>query len=454
MKRAKYHIMSETVDVNTEPLKWPIAADGHIPNSVIYDNWVRMGKFLTMDRCDDIFYNLHLVDEGTTNQEDVSRRVFCSTQDEEEDDVKRRKKEKENEKNVRKITIEVKERMADKKEKEEDKSDRIVVLKQPHDIQTKTTLKTFDVGQMNMEPQMQETGSTYNLRKTVNFLPPFCQESGPKQLREQMEDERREDVKLQEAFKPPLKYRTVPYEDRRSSIIQKKKWPEHPVKSPVIPKQGYCHREPRVTSCRRPTEPKNLTPDSPKAPPPTPEDLKPQQDLGPLKCSPIRDRKFLPSSTKYNNIRDQERKVLTLYKRLKCAQTVLPINDQRGYTLLPEWRKTLYNLIALQGFRSPRAARLAASEYPVKSSNATRPKAAIPSLQPGQAAAHQRVVHKIQMKDTLDPASSPFHPLIPMASQQSFCTLNPCGKTQYGRLQFYWTRGHDELALYHLNCST
>lgn len=126
------------------------------------------------------------------------------------------------------------------------------------------------------------------------------------------------------------------------------------------------------------------------------------------------------------------------------AQTILPFKDQRGHKSMPEWRKTLYKLISLQGFCSPRAASLATTDHQVKSSNARQLAATIPSLQPGQAAAHHRVVQKIQMTDTLKPASFHFHHVIPMASQHNFFTLNPCGKTQYGRLQFDWMRGSEE----------
>lgn len=286
--------------------------------------------------------------------------------------------------------------------------------------------------------------------------------------------------------------------------------------------------EPRITSYIQPIEPKNLTPHPLKPPSPKPEDPRLQPDLEPPECPPIRDKRFLLSSTKYSNIRDQaqvplDRKVLQLYKKLKVskknlshlgqlsttaerspaskatrsivptntgglnlynevysptafstsqstiqtqppgiihpecpshplcsdfsaqfAQTILPFKDQRGHKSTPEWRKSLYKLISLQGFRSPRAARLAATDHLVKSSSARQLVATIPSLQPGQAAAHQRVVHKIQMTDTLKPASFHFHHVIPMASQHSFFTLNPCGKTRYGRLQFDWMRGSEE----------
>ncbi|KAL7377612.1 hypothetical protein ABVT39_002041 [Epinephelus coioides] len=61
---------------------------------------------------------------------------------------------------------------------------------------------------------------------------------------------------------------------------------------------------------------------------------------------------------------------------------------------------------------------------------------------PGSSTAE--VVQRIPMTDTSEPASSHLHHIIPMASRQSFFNLDPCGTTQYGRLQFQWVRGHDE----------
>lgn len=256
--------------------------------------------------------------------------------------------------------------------------------------------------------------------------------------------------------------------------------------------------EPRITTHLPPIEPQNFTPHPLKPPPPTPEN--PQPDRRPPGGLPVKDKRFLLSSAKYNSNRHQtqvplDRKVLELYKKFKVsnlshqgklstseklppafratlstietepprfshpecpshpfgsdystqfAQTIHYFKDQRGHKLVPEWRKSLYKLISLQGFRSPRVARLAATEHPLKSSNAKQLLAAVPALQPGQAAVHQRVLQKIQMKDTQELESFSFHHVIPMASQHSFFTMKPCGKTQYGKLHFDWMRGHEE----------
>lgn len=191
MKRAKCHIMSQTIDVNTEPLTWPVAPDGYIPNSVIR-SWRWKGKG---------FSQTDFQEFPTNYPDSLSTRIFWFIQEEEEekiDFVKRRRKEKEDKKNKKeedKKDLKVKEgrkkekeveknekenekktgverRKKDRKEKEEDKWDRNDLPKQSHNIQTKTSLqsqlKTFDDGKLRH--QRQEFGSTYSSRETVNFL--------------------------------------------------------------------------------------------------------------------------------------------------------------------------------------------------------------------------------------------------------------------------------------------
>ncbi|XP_063763723.1 uncharacterized protein LOC134880645 isoform X2 [Eleginops maclovinus] len=556
VKRAKYHIMSETVDVNMEPLRWPIAPDGYIPNSVIR-SWGRKGKALTMKGySDDICYSVQHC--TTYDQEDVSTRVFWLADDEEEEEeeiktdyVKRRGKEKEDKGNE-KGKVERKEMADENKEREGDKKDGFELLKPTYDIQT--TLQN--------QPQRQEVSSTYNSRNTVENSLLTCHDNGPKQL-----GEKREGIKPQETIKAPHQYVSVPVREKLSSFISKGptealQLPESSVMSPVvspvavISKQGTLKLpEPSVMSpmvsaksavvypvvviskqasrittkltYKSPTEPQNLTPYPPKPPPPSPEDPLPQPDLWPSVCPPMREC-FLPLASKCKNIRDiaqvrLDRKVLEIYKMKrygtknlshpgKCstkterfpaskgaysqvqtntgglhlngglyrrpdlrskistiptqptsvsglewpsdqlfsdlspqfAQTILPTKDQKGNISMPDWRKNLYKGIVLQGFCSQRGARLAARGHPVKFSNARQPAETIPSLQLGQAEAHQRVVQEVQMKDTREPASFKDHFVIPMNSQQSFFTSNLRGKTQYGRLQFDWMSGHDE----------
>ncbi|XP_028426915.1 uncharacterized protein LOC114550385 [Perca flavescens] len=321
--------------------------------------------------------------------------------------------------------------------------ERYILLTQ---INTNTTqqnqLKTFDDGQINVEPQRQEVHSTFNPRKTVNFLPTSCPENGPKQ-----------------PITPPLQSD----KQRTSSVIPKVQvleWPEPPLESPVVSVDAVIPKQEHRTSCIPPTKPENMTPYPLKAPPSTPEDHQPQLDPWPPKCSPMkreikRDKGFRLSSTKYNNIRDQlqvtlDQKVLKLYKKLKAGTknssrlgkcstiaehpaTSKAMQARKGFCP-PVDSKAIHTL---QDFCSPWVAQLAARVHPVKSSNARQLAATIP------ATGHQRVVQKIQMKDTLEPASFHFHHVIPMASQQSFFTLNPFGTTRYGRLQFYWIRAHD-----------
>ncbi|KAI9548114.1 hypothetical protein NQZ68_013134 [Dissostichus eleginoides] len=543
-----------------EPLRWPIAPDGYIPNSVIR-SWSRNGKALNeTGYLDDIFYSLQ---HCTTNdEEDESTRVFWLSDDEEEeeeeiktDDVKERGKEKEDKKNE-KGKVERHERAYENKGREEEhKKDGFDLLKPSYDIQT--TLQnqqiTSDEGQMNVEPQRQEVRSTYNSRKTVEKILLTCHDNGPKQL-----GEKREDFKPQETITAPLQYVSLPFREKASSFISKGptealKLPEPSVMCPVVSAESPCDlreiqikpdrptetlklprpslmspvvssgspvvspvaviskQEPRVTLNKPPTEPQNLTPHPLKPTPPTPEDPRPQPELRSPECPPIRDESFLPLTSRCKNVRDVvhlDRKALELFKKCKYGNKNLshpgkystkterlsaskgtdsPVQTNTGGLYprpefqskmstipthppsvsglegpsdqlfsdlspqfeqtnlsMPEWRKNLYQRIALQGFCSPQGARLAAKEHPVKPSNARQPATIIPSLQPGQAAAHQRVVQKVQMKDTREPASFKDHYVIPMNSQQSFFTSNLSGKTQYGRLQFDWLSGHDE----------
>lgn len=257
--------------------------------------------------------------------------------------------------------------------------------------------------------------------------------------------------------------------------------------------------EPTITSHLPPTEPQIFTPHPPRPPPPTPKDPQPRPVCRPPGDPPVKD---LLSLAKYNTAEQQtqvplDRKVLEFYKKLKGSnknsshrgklsasekhplafkptqstietqlprfthpecpspplspdyatqfeQTLHSIKDQRGHKPMPEWRKSLYKLISLQGFRSPRAARLATAEHPLKSSNATQTLEAVPTLQPSLAAVHQRVLQKIQMTDAQELESHDFQHVIPLASQHNFFTLKPCGKAQYGKLQFDWMRGDEE----------
>lgn len=284
----------------------------------------------------------------------------------------------------------------------------------------------------------------------------------------------------------------------------------------------------RITEYIQPIEPQDwmCQPQIARSASPAPQEIKPQPHLGPTEHSPIKDKMFLLSREKYDQIMEQaalplDRKVLKLYKKYKdnlkssscrgklyttaelspftpkathfsvqtntggvhlntgltsspalrsvlssiqaqTVQTKCPghslysdyseqvdqsvhlIRDQIDHTPMAEWRKRLYTLISLQGFRSPRAARLAVTEHLVNPSNARPPVTSIPSVQPDQVSVHQRVVQTIQMKDTLELPSTCFHHVIPTAARHSFFTLDSCGTTQYGRLQFDWMRGHKE----------
>ena len=184
VKRARYHIMSQTFNVNMEPLRWPIAPDGYIPNSVIR-SWSRNGKAINMTGyLDDIFDSLqYCTTNDEEDEEDKTTRVFWLADDEEEeeeeeeeeiktDDVKQQGKEKEDKKNEKGKVKRHKRAYENKEREKEDKKDGFDLLKPSYDIQT--TLRnqqiTSDEGQMNVEPQRQEVRSTYNSRKTVEKI--------------------------------------------------------------------------------------------------------------------------------------------------------------------------------------------------------------------------------------------------------------------------------------------
>lgn len=195
MERAEYH---KAVDVNTEPLKWPIAPDGYIPNSVIR-SWRRRGKgFTKADYRDDIvFSSLYLGDDtAAEEEEDVSTRIFWFVQDEEEDEkektdkVKGRGKQNKDEKKTkeedktdvkgkeedekREEITEVKRKESEdvKRETEEEKVGRSVLLKRSSNIQPEKNLqnqlKTFPDEKMTVKPQREEVGSKYSSRNVVS----------------------------------------------------------------------------------------------------------------------------------------------------------------------------------------------------------------------------------------------------------------------------------------------
>lgn len=167
--------------MNTEPLRWPIAPDGYIPNSVIR-SWSKGGKGLTKANCwdDIVFHNLHQKDETITeDQEDVIQRILWLFQDEEEENEKTDNSigKKDEEKKKEEDETDVKEEKGGgknekrlglwsyvKKDTEEEKKvGRPVLLKQSSNIQPEQ-LKPSPDEQMNEEPQREEVFSKYSSR--------------------------------------------------------------------------------------------------------------------------------------------------------------------------------------------------------------------------------------------------------------------------------------------------
>ncbi|MEQ2315825.1 hypothetical protein AMECASPLE_026359 [Ameca splendens] len=117
-----------------------------------------------------------------------------------------------------------------------------------------------------------------------------------------------------------------------------------------------------------------------------------------------------------------------------------PIRDSANRPM-PEWRKTLHQLVSLQGFHSSLAAGRFAAGHPQEPPRPSQPPVTIPVLQRGQAEPSQRVMQKIALKDSTEPTHRCFTQVFPLAAHQTFVTSHRCGKTRYGKLQFDWARG-------------
>ncbi|KAM7399821.1 hypothetical protein PAMP_019065 [Pampus punctatissimus] len=472
-------------DGNTESSKWPIAPDGYIPNSVIR-SWRKRGKEFTKADCwdDIVFYSLYQEDED----EDVSTRILWFVQDEEEDekektdevkergkenkdekkkkeeektDVMGKKKGMKNEKDEKIVEVKRKETEDVIKEIEGEKVGRPVLLKQSNNTlperSLQNTLKTFTA-----EPQREEVSSKYISRNIVDFLPASCHEKEPKLLKELKEDI---SVSHRQSLSPKEPQNLTPHPPKPPPPTPEdpQPRPDHqppealPIKNQrsllssakynTITHQTHVPLDGNVLALYRKfkTNKKNSSyygklSTNEKHPPAFKAAL--QTNPGGLSLNSSQGTiETQPPTFTYPECPSHP---LGSDYSTQFAQTNHSVKDQRGHKPVPEWRKSLYKLIALQGFRSPRATRLAVTELPLKTSNAEQLPTAVPTLQPSQAAAHQRVLQKIHMKENQEPASFGFHYVIPMASQHSFFILKPCGKTQYGKLQFDWIRGHGE----------
>ncbi|CAL8350690.1 unnamed protein product [Lota lota] len=113
-----------------------------------------------------------------------------------------------------------------------------------------------------------------------------------------------------------------------------------------------------------------------------------------------------------------------------------------------KWRENLHRIVHLYGFRSPRAAELAAREHP---GNFCTPSPRVsPMLTPPQpsqqVAASQRVVWEVRLKDELDMLPPwRFHHQVSLDYKLGSLTLDRCGTTHYGNLQVGWARGAMEV---------
>lgn len=94
MERPELQVRVEAAVADTEPLTWPIAPDGYIPNSVIRSR-KRKGKKLW----DDSFFHGQQKDECTTGyeQDKITDYFWFQTENEKEGELKRKKSAPEDE---------------------------------------------------------------------------------------------------------------------------------------------------------------------------------------------------------------------------------------------------------------------------------------------------------------------------------------------------------------------
>ncbi|XP_062416975.1 proteoglycan 4-like isoform X2 [Pungitius pungitius] len=267
-----------------------------------------------------------------------------------------------------------------------------------------------------------------------------------------------------------LKARPSTSEDPHSPLHLGPSHLKAPSKAPKDPRPqpdlGPRHLKP--TTLEDPHSQLHFGPCDLQASPTAPEVPHPQPDLGPrdLKALPTNpagpqpdlvQSDFSPifSSAQYNILEKVplDRKVMELYKKYKAVNknsaglrkhstiTVRLLasspstvqSNSRGLKF--DLRRNLHN--PLPGLCFPPSTR----ELPVKPSDGRQLATVIPLILPAEAAAYQRVVQNIRMTDAPEPPLLRFHQVIPLNAQQNFFTLNACGKTQYGRLQFDWVRG-------------
>ncbi|XP_031607945.1 uncharacterized protein LOC116329942 isoform X1 [Oreochromis aureus] len=526
MERPKFQVRLEAAVAHREPLTWPIAPDGYIPNSVIRSRR-RKGKKLW----DDSFFHGQRTDECTTGykQDKITDYLWFQTENEKEGELKRKKSgpedertrkeskkigwqgrddtkeeetekktEKEAEKAQEKLEVMRKKKTDAKKENGKDETQKFIRTASPVNEQPKPSEDA------NVAPQKQADDPT----NAPDFLPTSCDEKRSKPVREL-----KTEMELCEVI-PKVNDVSEEKDEGQPDQTGKRKESEQE-------KTGRAETARAETARAERPELQNET----YSPLVAPEDPQPQPEP-----SPIKDQRFLLFSHKYDNIANHvqaglDDRVLALYKNFKVFRKNLPhlgklsvptehrpyptqsrcstlqanaaesslkgglysspahVPSQsivqatclggslssdlggdptfnstvstaqiQGCTQLPqtsgpsmtEWRTNLYKLISVHGFQSARAARLHTSEHAHTFPTDVQLVTDFPPLQPQLAAAHQRVVQKIKLKDSVETAGGCFYRIIPMASQHNFLTAQLCGKARYGRLEFDWTRGCDE----------
>lgn len=167
--------MSQTEDVSTEPVRWPIAPDGYIPNSVIR-SWSRHGRsFGMIDSFSDLIFNPDWTSDDDDDDDDMNAVFWFNDFDDEEDEeeitfsVKRRRREEDGgtdrgEKDGRDEMGREDKKETELEEERKDETAGRVPMKQSTDLQTTTHLnnKNRNTGQ--------DDGSSCSSRTLENFL--------------------------------------------------------------------------------------------------------------------------------------------------------------------------------------------------------------------------------------------------------------------------------------------
>ncbi|XP_029026459.1 uncharacterized protein LOC114867723 [Betta splendens] len=438
-----------------EPLKWPVAPDGYIPNSVIRSWGMKKKVHSQTESSNDVI--LSDLESTTHNEEDFKTRIFWFDKeeaDEEErtadvigkrnefvDEKKRQetksdiKKEKEDEKDPLRKLEGIMKREEEKDRMDERREGKMVgtdLLKSSHNIQTNTGTIYYEEMKLernnvisiigperssNMQGDLMLCVDASNTQRPMNNTKSSKMGFSSSTLGHNTGEDL--DTKLCDTRSPP--FLSVTTKQKTSAVVTKGL--DSTIYTPLTQPQDWtCH--PQMSD-----------------PPVTDQ---PQPDFAPSGGSPVRDKVFL------------------LSKEKNFTKQAVPPLDPKALRLFRKYKDTIKNSshylntgkLHLNTHRNRSFAPKAnLSSFPIQHNRTIHPEppdrcldsgSLGQSVLPEHLSVHQRVVQKIQRKDTVSETSTLFHHVIPMAAQNSFATLSLSGTTQYGILQFDWIRGHEE----------